>query len=438
MTARDHLRRLSDEIVEAQKPIRILKAINWSAQVHERFLRAGGRELPKPTYRALDFDAQAKKREFRNIRSRLKGKNALEALLRARCDEFILAVEMLEARGTRRFHDLSVKLYGEPSSAFADSGEDNLAIARMWAGQSSSGDAPERTLNATEARDAIIRIIEPVLGDACRVRVSSTLTADAAAGATGLAVRKGARFSRQQVRALAHHEGLWHVLTSLNGYGQPVLTVLGVGLAGYATAQEGGGVVSEYLSGNLSAERMRELGERALVVDMVARGADYIEVFDYLCERFPQTKASQLAERVFRGGLVTGGAPFTKDAIYQRGYCRVFNFLRHAVAQNRLPLIHAFIAGKMRLEDAPLVAELIESGVVHPPRFLPPWARRLGSLRAEVMHSLTMTRFDVERVGEYYDEVGAQHLQGLAGWEQEFARRAELPKRRARGGRAGR
>src|SRR2546430_964455 len=82
--------------------------------------------------------------------------------------------------------------------------------------------------------------------------------------------------------ALAEHEGLWHVLTSLNGYEQPVLTVLGVGLARFATSQEGGGVVAEYLSGNMSSDRLRELGERAIAIDMAAQGANYLEVFRYL------------------------------------------------------------------------------------------------------------------------------------------------------------
>ena len=186
-------------------------------------------------------------------------------------------------------------------------------------------------LGAEDAAKVIADTVRPTLGDACRIKVSARLTADAAAGATSIAVRKDARFSLRQAHALAHHEGLWHVLTSLNGYAQPVLTVLGVGLAQFATSQEGGGIVAEYLSGNLGQDRFRKLGERALIVDMAAQGADYLEVFGHLRHRFSQEKAAQMAERVYRGGVLSGGAPFTKDAIYQRGYCRVFNFIRHAL-----------------------------------------------------------------------------------------------------------
>ena len=44
---------------------------------------------------------------------------------------------------------------------------------------------------------------------------------------------------------------------------------------------------------------------------MAARGADYLEVYRYLLARFSPQKAAQMSERVFRGGMLEGGAPFT-------------------------------------------------------------------------------------------------------------------------------
>ncbi|NJN63663.1 MAG: DUF1704 domain-containing protein, partial [Acidobacteria bacterium] len=72
--------------------------------------------------------------------------------------------------------------------------------------------------------------------------------------------------------------------------------------------------------------------------------ADRLEVFVYLSSRFAQHKAAQMTERVFRGGVLSGGAPFTKDAVYQRGYCRVFNFLRAAYDHGDYALVQAFLA----------------------------------------------------------------------------------------------
>jgi uncharacterized protein (TIGR02421 family) len=418
MTARAYLRTLSDAIVQAQKPIRILKALNWDPQVHVRFFRRGACELPDPVYPPLDFDADTKIREFKAIRARIRGRNPVEALLRRRCDEFGEVVRLLKARGTRRFFQHSVRLYGEPRRELRDSGDDNLEIARLWAARALRARTPEpRTLPAQEALAIIEHIVRPVLGEAVRLRVSPRLTADAAAGATSIAVRRDARFSPRQARALAHHEGLWHVLTSLNGYAQPVLTVLGVGLPGFTTSQEGGGVLAEHLSGNATLERFRELGERALVVDYAAQGADYLQVFRYLCERFPEQRAAQMCERVFRGGVLGGGAPFTRDAVYQRGYVRVFNFVRHAVEAGQPGLLTAFFCGKMSLEDAPLVAALLEEGLVTPPPRVPAWAEDLQRLGADVLHSLTMSRFDVGKVSRYYERLRARHLGGASAWE---------------------
>jgi uncharacterized protein (TIGR02421 family) len=282
-----------------------------------------------------------------------------------------------------------------------------------------------RTLTADDAAEIIRGIVAPVLGDACRVKISKRLTADAAAGATSLSVRRDARFSPRQARALAHHEGLWHVLTSLNGFDQPVLKVLGVGLARFSTSQEGGGTIAEFLSGNMAADRLRELGERALAVDLAAQGADYLALVRDLARRFPEEKAAQMCERIFRGGVLTGGAPFTKDAIYQRGYCRVFNFLRHSVEHGDFALLQAFFCGKMSVDDAPLVEALIAEGLVMAPKYLPPWASDLEHLGAHVTHSLTMSRFDVGRVSRYYEKLSARHEAGLGEWQADVKARGE-------------
>lgn len=428
MSAREQLRSYSDALVQALRPVKLLKALHWGPLVHERFLKKGARSLPRPVYAPLGFEPADQVRELHRVRRRIDGKNPVEAALRRKCDEGVELVRLLASRGTRRFYEHSVRLYGEPKQVLRDSGVDNLEIARMWAARTRPfSPAQPGPLDAEAAAQEIRTLIHPVLGEACRVRVSPSLTADAAAGASSIAVRRGARFTQRQVRALAHHEGLWHVLTSLNGRSQPVLSILGPGLANFTTFQEGGGVVSEYLSASLGSERFRELGERTLIVDMAARGADYLEVYRYLAERFPPRKATQMCERVFRGGLLTGGAPFTRDAVYQRGYLRVFNFLRHAVDRGDWRLVVAFCAGKMSLDDVPLVAALIDEGLVSPPKYLPPWARDMEALAAQVVHSLAMSLFEQDKVSSYYDRLDARHQDAVQGWRAELSVPAEEP-----------
>jgi uncharacterized protein (TIGR02421 family) len=398
---REYLRKLCDAIVHAQKPIRVLRAINWDTQVHERFFKHEAKELPRPEYQPLGFRPEDKVKELRALKRQIRGRNAIEDLLRRRIDEFVLVTRMLAARGTKRFYELSRKMYGDPRDRFPDHNVDNLAIARLWASRPRARDE-ELVYTANEAAERIAEICNPLLGGHVKVQVRSRLTANAASGATGVTLRKGARFTERQVRALAHHEGLWHVLTSMNGYRQPVLTILAVGLPRYIESQEGGGIVAEYLTGNITDERYIELGERTIAVDMAARGADFLEVYRYLLARFPPAKAALMSERVFRGGVVEGGAPFTKDAAYQRGYCRTFNFIRAALEQRDVDLVRAFLAGKMSVDDAELVRDLIDEGLCVGPTYLPEWFIDVDRLNALATHSVTMNRFSLPSVSRYY------------------------------------
>jgi uncharacterized protein (TIGR02421 family) len=397
----DQLRGFSDAIVAAQRPIKILKAINWDPAVHERFFRQRAQELPRPEYRPLGFEPEEKIRELRSLRRLIRGRNPVEELLREKCDEFALVTRMLAARGTRRFYELSRELFGDPRDRFPDNPADNLAIARLWAARPRARDE-EATIVAEEAARQVHELCAPYLGGRVKVVVRTRLTANAAAGATRITLRRGALFTSRQVMALAHHEGLWHVLTSINGFAQPVLTVLGVGLPRHTESQEGGGIVAEFLAGHITDERYIELGERTIAVDMAARGADYLEVYRYLLARFPPAKAAQMCERVFRGGVVAGGAPFTKDVAYQRGYCRTFNFLRAALEGRDLDIVRAFLAGKMSVDDAELVRDLVDEGVCAGPVHLPAWFDDVDRLNAVVTHSVTMNRFSLPSISRYY------------------------------------
>ncbi len=398
---KEYLRSLCDRIVQAQRPIRVLRAINWDPQVHQRFFRSGAKEMPRPDRPALGFAPREKIRELQDIRRQIRGRNRVEELLRRRCGEFVALVEMLAARGTRRFYEISRRVYGDPRDRFPDHNVDNLAIARMWASRPRARDE-DLVYSAEQAAAKVAEICNPLLGGNVSVVVRTRLTANAAAGATRVTLRKGARFSERQVRALAHHEGLWHVLTSLNGLRQPVLTVLGVGLPRYIESQEGGGILSEFLTGHITDERYIELGERTIAIDMAARGADFLEVYRYLLARFPPEKAALMSERVFRGGMLEGGAPFTKDAAYQRGYCRTFNFLRAALERRDVDLVRAFLAGKMSVDDAELVRDLVEEGICVGPVFLPEWFIDIDRLNAMATHSVTMNRFSLPTVSRYY------------------------------------
>src|SRR5437667_4274479 len=71
------VRALSDRLVEAQRPIRILDAIKWDDDIERAFFDKGCRELPPVTKeyyasRPLPFDVEQKQHELHTIERDLR------------------------------------------------------------------------------------------------------------------------------------------------------------------------------------------------------------------------------------------------------------------------------------------------------------------------------------------------------------------------------
>ena len=127
------IRALSDRIVEAQTPIRVLDAVKWDDGIREAFLQAKGKQLPavdRDYYlsRPLAFDAQAKKLEFQNIErdiTRQLGQfNPVGQIMRRMCKEYRMVIRMLEARGTEDFGLIS-QVMALPPTPF-------MPVIRPW------------------------------------------------------------------------------------------------------------------------------------------------------------------------------------------------------------------------------------------------------------------------------------------------------------------
>jgi hypothetical protein len=132
-------------------------------------------------------------------------------------------------------------------------------------------------------------------------------------------------------------------------------------------------------------------------------GADFLELYRYFCDRtHDRFQAFENARRVVRGGMVTGGAPFTKDSVYLEGLVKVHNFLRIAVQDTRVDCIRLLFAGKLDIEDMPALTTLAAQGLCTFPRFLPPWAKDLRFLISYIAYSSFLNRMHLEKVREHY------------------------------------
>src|SRR5438270_7002947 len=200
------VRTLSDRLVEAQRPIRILDAIKWDDDVERAFFAAGCRELPPVTRdyylaRPLPFDSDATLQELqtieRDIRRQLGEFNAPGQIMTRMCQEYREVVRMLAARGTPTFNEISERLYGCSSDSF-HAGDPNLAdLGHMLSDilDNLSHDTifghEEPTLDARQTVELLSERLGVYFkdGGAVRVRLSDGIVADAAAGSDYIKIR---------------------------------------------------------------------------------------------------------------------------------------------------------------------------------------------------------------------------------------------------------
>ena len=398
---------------QAERSIRILRTVAWSPEVRERFFASGARELPVVTYPS--FDPSESLELVAAARRSLPGVPVLDAWLERIAEALIGGARMLAAVGTAEFGEHSRRLYGEPESFQLDHKTTSLGLARQL-DQVLSGvagfdlGAPDPACHLAYAvADRMRAAVTSRFGDrAPEVAVVDTLSANALAGPRAIRLRRTACFTDRDVLQLIHHEAFIHVATALNGEDQPSLPIL-AGHPGTTSTQEGLAVFAELVSGTLDPSRLRRLAERVLAIQSALEGADFLDVYRFFGERgYEDEQAFESARRVFRGGVLTGGAPFTKDVVYLHGLLRVHNFLRSAISARRQDCIRLLFCGKLDIEDLPALALLASADMLAPPRFLPPWAEDLRFLVAYLAYSAFLNRVDLAHMRSHYEKLLAQ------------------------------
>jgi uncharacterized protein (TIGR02421 family) len=383
------IRGLSDRLLQALRPIRVLDALKWEDDVERAFFAAGARELPPVSTdyyrrRPLPFDPGQKRREFqtleRDVRRKLGKDNPAGQILTRRCVEYREVVDLLAHRGTPSFAVLSRKLYGSAADRL-HANEPSLAeLARTMAGtldHGCPGDtrvSEEPVLKGSEAVQVLAGRLASFFGDeAVQVRLADGLIADAVAGSDYIKLRAGARFTPRELRLLEVHEGWVHLGTTRNGQSQPVCTFLCKGPPSATLAQEGLAVVTEILAFASHPARVRRLAHRIEALARAEAGADFLDVYRFfLSQGYAPRMSYYQAVRIFRGSLPAGCGPFTKDLCYHKGLVLVYHFLRGATAGGLASRILLLFCGKTSLEDVPALGQLAEEGLLAPPRFLPP------------------------------------------------------------------
>jgi uncharacterized protein (TIGR02421 family) len=416
---------LADRVTEAQRPIRILNALKWEGNVWENFRRSRFREPPRIDSEwygrvELGFDPVARGRDFQDladaVRRELGADDALARILRATCLEYRDVCAMLRVRGTAEFYAYSRRLYGSPKDTFPDGHTTVREIAHTLYNLLNSLDEPTLGLQPPRDLDGA-QVVEILQGrftkyfgeSAVNVAIDDGIIADAAAGGDYVKIRGGARFSQVDVDILEVHEGWVHVATSLNGAQQHVARWLSKGPPRTTSVQEGLAVLMEVLTFRSHPRRARRLNERVIAIDKAEDGADFLDVFEWhRTEGYEEEECFNAARRVFRGGTLGGGAPFTKDISYTKGLVSNYHFIRSAIRAARPELVRFLFVGKVAHEDVPVLWSRVADGVVRPPKFLPPLFSDLNGLAIWMAYSTFFSQMGFQEMFDYYAQLFRQ------------------------------
>jgi uncharacterized protein (TIGR02421 family) len=396
-------------ILEAEDRLPVLKSLNWDRSVGDAFLK-DPTSPPKPNYPQID-PAPSRER-LSKARALIAGASPVHRWLARFADVTEETGALLSAIGTQDFYAHSRALYGDAQTPIADGKRSALDLARRLDDlladfEGGASLEPPEILSATEIKRRLEETLPFHFGaDAPRVEATRNVSGKAAAGRDYIKLREDAHFSDLDVTQLLQHEAFVHIATGKNGLAQTHFPILAESYPGNAKTQEGLAVFAEFISGALDPRRFRRLADRVIAVEMAASGANFVEVFRFFRKRGaaePPFEAFENARRVFRGGVLDGGAPFTKDTIYLGGLVEVHNFLRAAVKRGDASLIRLLFVGKIDLTDLEAMSLLRAEGLLAEPRFMPPWATDLRYLLSYLAYSTFLNEISLGDVVAKYE-----------------------------------
>lgn len=170
-----------------------------------------------------------------------------------------------------------------------------------------------------------------------------------------LVLNENHTFSENEMGILTNHEIGVHMVTTMNGLLHP-LKIFSHGFPSNVETQEGLAVFSEYMSGNLTVRRLKELAYRVLAVDSLAKGYSFSKTFRLLHNTYDleREQAFYITTRAHRGG------GFTKDYLYLTGLKKVYDYY------NEGKDLKLLLTGKVSLEFVDDISYLLKNKFATP------------------------------------------------------------------------
>lgn len=269
-------------------------------------------------------------------------------------DSYVDKIDQFNSIGTPKFLYDSLRYYGEPSSKDIGNAKFILHLPKAT--------EEESTLDYDSTKiTQLFKNFSAQEGYEYSLEVMPSMMANALVAGTKIQVNEKVLVNQMDANALAHHELGVHLVTTLNARSQP-LKILSLGCPVNTRTQEGLAILSEYLSGNLSSERLRTLALRVIGIESMIKEKKFRQTFLLLKEQYQieDNRAFTLTARIYRGG------GFTKDYLYLQGFHQMLNLYEES------PEFLNLLVGKTSHKYLPEISRLIEKGIFNKPQKLTP------------------------------------------------------------------
>lgn len=402
-----------DQALNGKKAAKLLAEIAWPRKVEEEFFSRGEDELPKVTY-SIDKDRiESRIAELVEIEKTLGEGEPIHECLRATIKSHIDGNRLMLVLGTPAFYEISKEIYGGARSSFYGYSLRNIDLAdHLFArlkthGWDSATDPEVEPISAKELQERLSARIasrKPYMN--VDVILDNAITAKVVAGMSRVRIRPDATFAVWEAEGLYHHEVETHALTAHNGAKQKNATFLRSGGPRTTRTQEGLAMFAELYNRALSIDRIDRLAVRVKLVDMAEQGANFLELYRFLVNRGASKRDAYFdAQRICRGGLVHGGAPYTKDACYLAGMLEVYTFLSAMTRGGFRDELELLVCGRIHLDDITALAQLRSLGLLERPTFLPAWLEHWRTLLPYFAFTSFLAGIDMAPVEAHYREL---------------------------------
>lgn len=352
----DQILKIDRQVFAIARSFEILNFVNPIniEQEKKRFFKSKHPVNPDFKYRQLAINPFEFKRRLYSIQvERIRDIN-IQLLYRDIIRAYADKIDIISSIGTDRFLYNSLRYFGEPNELDVSNAEFLLHCPDL------PGENNIEELTAEDVRDYFHEVASLYQFD-CKIEISRNTVSKVLVlnNKKTIRIRKDAMFSEKSLKALAEHEVGVHMTTTINSRLQP-LHFLWLGLPLNTHTQEGLAILSEYLSGNITMFRLKQLALRVLATKYMLRGYDFKKTYRLLMEthQIDESKAFYMTARVFRGG------GFTKDYLYLRGFRDILQLYKSQ--QN----LRNLLIGKTSVQYLPTINELIERKILLPPKHI--------------------------------------------------------------------